>query len=168
MRRSPSVKDRAASGPGCACRVHHGVRAALVCNGDDQLIGAAQVRCVFRASPAVQICHRISSSYTFDRHGDDDAVPRHADVQPPLLRGDQRCRLFRVGDRQHNAAFIRFNAEQVEHALHGRPAPMERDGQRQAEPLAQVREDLEPLRRDDGDHIIHAASSQSSTMSKSP
>ena len=43
------------SGPGCARRVHHGVRAALVCNGDDQLIGAAQVRRVFRASPAVQL-----------------------------------------------------------------------------------------------------------------
>ena len=36
----------------------------------------------------------------------EDYEYRHADVQPPLLRGDQRCRLFRVGDRQYNAAFI--------------------------------------------------------------
>ena len=162
-----AVEHRAAAGARGAGGVHHKISLPLARHNDDQFIRIAGRRSrlcgyIFFTH---QIRHGFPSSNAFDRHSDHDAVPRYADVQPPFLGGNQ-CGGFFLGRRgQDDPFFVRFDPEQIEHALHRRAAAMQRHIERERELLADVLQHAECIGGGDGYDVVHALTSQSSMIS---
>ena len=71
-------------------------------------------------------------------------------MQPPLLRFDQRGGLFPGRRGQDDPFFIRFDPEQIEHALHGRAAAVQRNAERERKLLTDVLEHAERFGIGDG------------------
>ena len=162
-----AVEHRATAGARSAGGVHHKIGLSLACHNDDQLIritGRRSRLCGFILFTH-QICHGFPSSNAFDRHGDHDAVTRYADVQPPLLRFDQRGGLFLGRRGQDDPFFVRFDPEKIEHALHRRAAAVQRHVERERELLAYVLKHTERFGTGDGYDVVHALASQSSMIS---
>ena len=76
---------------------------------------------------------------------------------------------FFVCHGEHDAFLVGLYAQEVEHPLHGRSAPVQRHGERKRKLFAYLRQRPERFGIDYGYNVIHApVFSQSSIISKSP
>ncbi|CDB43417.1 unknown [Firmicutes bacterium CAG:240] len=127
-----AVQSRAAARTGGARRVHDHIGAALVGDRDYKLVSEAERRRLLHVFVVlIKICQGLSTSNTFYRHGNDDAVTRNAQMQPAPLVGDELLCFIAVGNGQDDALFVRLDAEKIHHALHGRAAPVHDNRHRQ-------------------------------------
>ena len=150
-----AVHNGAAGGPGRPGGVHHQIGAALVGDGQNQLVVKIQLRGIFGRLFAAEISQGLSSSHTFHGYRNGDALPRHPQKQLALQLPDQLPGFFRAGNVQNDALEVVLDAQQIHHAAGGGAAAVGRDAHGHPQLLAELRHSVQRVRMDDRNDVIH-------------
>ena len=166
-----AVQHSAASGAGRTGRIHYLVGTAFIGHNHDEFIFPIELGGIAGGLllAVIQICQGFSSSHTFDRDGNDNAVPGDTDVKLLPHVFDELLGLFGICHRHDDSLFSGFDSKKIQHAFGGGAVPQHGYGLGQVQCSGDFTYSLHCAGIDNRNEVIHTGfTSHSSMISSSP